>query len=335
MRILLAVILLAAAAWAGYWFIGAQAVERGLRNWLAAREADGWVVSTASLNTAGFPNRFDTTLREVELADPSTGWAWSAPIFQVLALSYRPSHVIAVWPDTQTVATPLQKIDLTSERMRGSVVFADMRAFTLDRATVEFTAVVAQSSADWRAGLGSGQLALRRTPAAVNSYDLSLQAADFAPPESLVTGLLARSTLIGDTVQRLALDASVVFDAPWDRRAIEERRPQPRQIDLRLARASWGELDLRIAGTLDVAEDGVPTGSLTVKATNWREMLALAQAAGLVPERLAPLLEGGLAQMARMTGNPDTLDVPLRFDGGRVSLGGVLPLGPAPRLVLR
>jgi hypothetical protein len=334
MRILLAVILLAALGWAAYWFIGARAVERGLTNWFEMRADEGWVVGTGSVNTIGFPNRFDTTIRDIDLADPDTGWAWSAPFFQILALSYRPHHVIAVWPERQTIATPFQTITMTSNALRGSVVFAGGTMLRLDRATVEFTDVGLASTRDWRAVLAEGQLALRQTPATGNSYDLMFSSRDMTLPRS-VTGLLARSDLVGDTVQHLSLDASVVFDAQWDRRAIEVRRPQPREIDLRLARATWGELDLMIAGQLTVDDVGMPTGNLTVKATNWREMLALARAAGVLSDRVAPLLEGGLARMARLSGNPGTLDVPLRFERGRVSLGGVLPLGPAPRLVLR
>jgi hypothetical protein len=335
MRILLAVILVAAAAWAGYWFLGAQAIERGLRGWLDARAAEGWVVSVDRVNTAGFPNRFDTTLDAVELADPATGWAWRAPFFQTLALSYRPNHMIAVWPDTQTLATPLQRMDIASDRIRGSLVFAGGRAFTLDRATVEMSAVTVASDSGWRAAMADSQLALRRTPArAGHSYDVAFEATDLALPDGLAARL-GQGANVGDVVQRLSVEAQVEFDAPWDRRAIEDRRPQPRRIDLSLARASWGGLDLRVAGTVDVDATGVPTGSVTIKATNWREMLAMAQAAGMVPDNLARLLEGGLAQMARMNGNPDTLDVPLRFAEGRVSLGGLLPLGPAPRLVLR
>ncbi|MGS4944324.1 DUF2125 domain-containing protein [Meridianimarinicoccus sp. RP-17] len=335
MRILLAVILVAAVAWAGYWFLGAQAVERGLRGWLDARTAEGWVVSVERLETAGFPNRFDTTLTGVELADPATGWAWQAPFFQTLALSYRPNHVIAVWPDSQTLATPLQRMDIGSDRMRGSLVFAGGTAFTLDRATVEMSAVTLESNAGWQAAMADNQLALRRTPAkAGHSYDIAFDATDLALPDGLAARL-GQGANVGDVVQRLSMEAQVEFDAPWDRRAIEDRRPQPTRIDLTLARASWGGLDLRLAGTLDVDTAGVPTGSVTIKATNWREMLDMATAAGLVPANLARLLEGGLAQMARMNGNPDTLDVPLRFAEGRVSLGGLLPLGPAPRLVLR
>lgn len=335
MRILLAVILVAATAWSGYWFLGAQAIDRGLRGWLDARVADGWVVSVDGLRTAGFPNRFDTTLDRVELADPATGWAWQAPFFQVLALSYRPQHMIAVWPDRQTLATPLQRIDIASDPMRGSLVFAGGTAFTLDRATIAASRVALVSSAGWQASMADSQLALRRTPArAGHSYDIAVTATDLALPDG-VAARLGQGAKVGDTIQRLNIDAQVTFDAPWDRRAIEQRRPQPRRIDLTLARASWGGLDLRIAGALDVDDAGIPSGSITVKATNWREMLEMAQAAGLIPVNLARLVEGGLAQIARMNGNPDTLDVPLRFAGGRISLGGVLPLGPAPRLVLR
>lgn len=334
MRIILAVILLAALGWSGYWFFGSNAVERSLRSWLDARAAEGWVVSEEKIRTIGFPNRFDTTIYGLELADPETGWAWTAPFFQILALSYRPNHIIAVWPDRQSIATPYQTISVTSDTLRGSVAFANGAALTLDHAIIEFSGIGLASTLDWRAALSGGQLALRQTPGTEFSYDIAFSARDMTLPRE-VTGLLANSDLVGNVMQQVSLDASVLFDATWDRRAIEERRPQPREIDLRLASVTWGELDLKIAGELSVDADGIPTGSMTVKATNWREMLALARAAGVVSERLAPLLEGGLAQMARLNGNPATLDVPLRFDRGRISLGGVLPLGPAPRLVLR
>jgi hypothetical protein len=335
MRILLAVIVVVAAAWAGYWFLGAQAIERGLRGWLDARAQEGWVVSVARVDTTGFPNRFDTTLETIELADPATGWAWQAPFFQTLALSYRPNHVIAVWPDRQTLATPLQRMEIGSDRMRGSLVFAGGSDFALDRATIEASGVAIESTDGWRAAMADSQFALRRTPAkAGHSYDIAFDASDIVLPDGFAARL-GQSANVGDVVQRLSVEAQVEFDSPWDRRAIEDRRPQPRRIDLSLARASWGGLDLRVAGELDVDAAGVPSGSVTIKATNWREMLAMAQAAGLVPANLARLLEGGLTQLARMNGNPDTLDVPLRFADGRISLGGLLPLGPAPRLVLR
>lgn len=71
-----------------------------------------------------------------------------------------------------------------------------------------------------------------------------------------------------------------------------------------------------------------------MKATNWREMLELAVGAGLIPEGLAPTVERGLEVLAGMSGSPETLDAPLSFRNGYVAFGPI-PLGPAPRFVLR
>jgi hypothetical protein len=63
-------------------------------------------------------------------------------------------------------------------------------------------------------------------------------------------------------------------------------------------------------------------------------MIAVAQAAGALPESLAPTVEKSLGLLARMNGNRKTLDIPLNFSGGRVRLGPI-PLGPAPVLRLQ
>jgi len=335
MRILLAIIVLAALGWSGYWLFGKLAMERGLRGWLEARAAEGWAVHYRDLTTRGFPNRFDTTLRGLELADPGTGVAWTAPVFQILALSYRPHHVILAWPDEQRLATPRQKIDIDAAEMRGSAVFEPRPALPLDRAVVEFDTVALASDAGWQTRMGSGQLALRRvTGRSAPAYDLALDAQEVSLPSGLAR-LLVEQGLVRERLERLTVDAGVVFDRPWDRRAVEDRRPQPREIDLRLARAEWGGLELRLAGQLDVAPGGIPEGTITVQAQNWREILRLAEASGAVPAQLVPMLEGGLERLASLSGNPTRLQVPLRFSGGRMSLGGIVPLGRAPRLELR
>ena len=101
MRLLLAVIVIAALGWSAYWVIGQRGLEQGLADWFEARRAEGWVAETSDLRVRGFPNRFDTGFSDLLLADPETGLAWEAPYFQLSALSYRPNHVIAVWPEEQ------------------------------------------------------------------------------------------------------------------------------------------------------------------------------------------------------------------------------------------
>lgn len=334
MRIILAVIILATVAWCGYWVIGARSIEASVGRWIEERAQDGWVVSNSGILTGGFPYRFDTSISDLELADPDSGLAWSAPLFQILALSYQPGHVIAFWPDRQMVATPDQKITVTSANMRGSLSFANMNDLLLDRATIEFDTVGLASTLGWNAALDHGQLALRRSPGAENGYDIAFETRNLTVPGAVSETLVQRG-LASDRIEALTLSATVFFDAPWDRAAIEDRRPQPRHVKLDLAQLSWGQLDLKLAGTLDIDDTGIPSGEITVKATNWHDMLDLARQTGFVPEAIYPLVESGLKALARLSGNPKTIDAPLRFRNGQILLGGLLPLGPAPRLLLR
>lgn len=333
MRILLAIILAAALGWSGYWYWGQRSVENSLENWFAARQAEGWLVEVGGIETIGFPNRFDTTLSELELADPETGWAWSAPFLKIFALSYRPNHIIVAWPDTQSVATPLQTTTVTSDNMRGSVKFRPGIALELDHATIEFDNVGLMSTLDWQMSAKSGQLAVRRTPVSdAYSYDFAINTQEVVLPSRLSDMVRQDGESRFGT---LDLRATVVFDAPWDRSSIEERRPQPTKIEIDNIEASLDQLKLRLAGDLDIDENGTPSGEIAIKAENWREILALAEAAGAVPQAFAPMLESALQMVARMSGNPDTIDVPLTFRDGRISLAGIVPLGPTPVMRLR
>jgi hypothetical protein len=331
-RALTVAVLVAAVGWSAYWFVGARLLDRGVEAWLEDRRVEGWVAEAAETRVRGFPNRFDLTLTEPQFADPETDLAWAAPFFQVLMLSYRPSHVIAVWPGTQTVSTPFERIEVTSDDFRGSLRLDALSSLALEDATFVAEGVGLAAGSGWQAGLGTGRLAMRRVPATEATYEVGVEALDLEPAEAARRGV-DRAGALPETIETLRLDAEVAFTAPWDRAAIEVARPQPTAIDLRELRATWGRLDFRAAGELAVAPDGVPTGEIAVKAVNWREMLAVGVASGSVPESLAEPLERGLSALAGASGSPDTLDVSLTFRDGRVFYGFV-PLGPAPRLRL-
>lgn len=335
MRFLLGAILIAAAAWAGYWFVGAGAARMAFEGWFEARRADGWQAEYRELDIAGFPNRFDAGFDAIALADPDTGLAWEAPYFQVLALSYRPNHVIAVWPREQLFATPLGKYRVESGDMRASLVLDPGTTLRLDRATLTAEAlVVTPQGDDTPFSAEALTLAAEQVPADnAASYRLGLAAEGLTPSLDWQRKVDPDGTL-PDSLGAVRADLQITFDKPWDRFAIEEARPQPRLIRLKLAEATWGQLALQAAGEVQVDGAGQPTGTITVKAKNWREILQLARNSGRLGPGMADTVEDGLGMIARLSGNPDTLDIPLDFAEGRIWLGPV-PLGPAPVLRLR
>ncbi|WP_317055837.1 MULTISPECIES: DUF2125 domain-containing protein [Roseovarius] len=334
MRALLTVIVIAALAWSIYWAVGSTGVNTAFNTWFEDRRSEGWVAEVSALETKGFPNRFDTTFSDVSLADPETGLAWEAPFFQIFALSYKPNHVIAVWPNEQRIATPLAKYDLASEDMRASLVTQAATTLPLDRLTLTAEALsVLEEGAREPTRAKALTLAVERQSVAENSYRLGFKADGFSPALDWRVQIDPNGTL-PDTLDALSADLTVDFDAPWDINAIQTARPQPRKINLRLAEARWGQLELQAAGEMTVDAAGIPEGEITIKARNWRDILKLAVETGAIPEGFAGSLEDGLSLMSQLAGNPKTLDIPLGLRGGRVLLGPV-PIGPAPRLVLR
>lgn len=332
MRAVLGIVIVAVLAWCGYWALGARSSEAAFDRWLEERRAEGWQAE-AEVVTGGFPYRFDTTMRQVALADPGTGLAWSAPEFQLLALAYQPNHWIAIWPQTQRLSTPFGKIEVTSSQMQASLVVDPGPDLVVRRANFAAADMGLVSSDGWTAALGNGVLAAERPETDPLAQHLGLRAVGFRLSEPWKRRLDPAGALPG-VIEALTVDATVAFDRPWDRFALEDRRPQPRRIDLTLAEAKWGRLELKLAGAVDVDEAGFPIGEITVKAVNWREILDVAIASGAFPEGLRGMATTALEALAGASGNRNTLDVPLTFRNGRTFLGP-LPIGAAPNLSIR
>lgn len=331
MRFLLAIVILAALGWSGWWYLHATAREAAVTDWLAARRGDGWVAEAAGVRVTGYPNRLDTVVTGLDIADPDSGWAWRAPRFQILSLSYQPHHVIAVWPGEQVIATPLDTVRVTSNRMRGSVVFEPNTRLALDRSTIEMDAMALQGGG-WRASVGAAILATRRgrDDAQPFAHDIGFNAEALVLPEVWRSGI-DRAGALPDAIDSLTLDATLVFDRAWDRPAIETENPALQQLRIRDAGLTWGRLDLRARGDLVADAQGFAEGALDLRARNWREMLDIAEEAGAIGGALAGALRAGLSLMARLSGDGETIDVTLEFRDGAARLGPI-PLGDAPRL---
>ena len=332
MKRLLVVIIIGAALWSGYWVVASQGAKAGFEAWFDARRAEGWQAEFASLEVNGFPNRVDSTFEAPVLADPDTGLAWEAPFFQIFALTYKPNHIIAVWPKSQRFLTPGAKYDIASENMRASLVMAPETRLALERANLVAEAM-AISQGDATSTLDGMQLAISRLDGATQEYRLAVNVDGLMP--SLPAGVTLRT---GGTLPRqldaLRADLSVKFTRPWDLSALEQNRPQPTRIKLKLAEAKWGALELALAGTLIINEAGRPSGRMTVKARNWRDILVIGRQMGWLPESWLGPVEQTLSLAAQLSGNSETLDLPLDFKDGAMAFGPI-PLGPAPVIRLR
>ncbi|MEO0380260.1 MAG: DUF2125 domain-containing protein [Pseudomonadota bacterium] len=332
MRKLLIAVVFMGAVWSAWWWAASSALQGGITTWFDARVADGWQAELGDISGGGFPFELRASLSDIAVADPDAGLAMQTDDLIVIAPAYWPGDVTLLLDEGPILlASPLGRSTLTMQD--GTMALNLHPGTALELEKLGWTSGAWQLQDDAGTQIEAETLALTMTQTTAATYDFNAQASALAPGEPTRARLRLPDTF-PRAFDSLMLHATVTFDRPWDRRALSTARPQPRQIRLHLAEAKWGDLNLNFAADLSVDSAGVPDGNVSIQAENWRAMLDLAQASGTLPEALRGRAENVLQVLAGASGNPDTLDVDLTLRDGGIFLG-FLPIGPAPRLILR
>lgn len=331
LKTLIGVIALILAGWAGWWYYAAGAEKSAVQNWMEKRRAAGWRAEAADISVLGFPNRLDLKITEPALADPESGWSWSAPWFEVAHVIWQPTLLIAIWPPEQSIGTPLGRAALRSDQMRASIRTRTSTNLTLERASFEAERP-GLTGDGWAAGAERAALHIQAAPEAgpENAYRFRADVPGLRLPEFLRKQADPTGALPPE-IERVTLDGRAAFTRPLDRHGFEGEKPQFTHISLTEGAISWGRLTLNASGAVKADANGYAEGAIDITATNWREMLDTAAAAGAINRQLAETLKSGLGFLAAITGG-DLLSVTLKFSGGRARIGPV-PVGAAPRLI--
>ncbi len=329
LKILVALVVL----WSAWWLFAGYGTRAAVSGWFDEQRARGWQAEYADIATRGYPIRHQTRLTHPVLADPATGVAWRADWLTLESPAAQPGKQALRFPETaQRISYFDQTFELVASDMRAGLHVNPAAAFELSDLAFQSGAwAIADGSGPLMTG-DSAELSMTQHSEARDTYDIRGDVPRLTLAQN-ARGAVQASTL-PDQIETLTLKMTVQFARPWDMSAITENRPQPRMITLDLAELRWGKLQLLSAGRLEIDGGGVPTGTLTVKAENWREMLAIATQTGALPAELAGAAENTLKALSRLGGNPNALDVKLTFKKGRV-YSGILPLGPSPRIILR
>lgn len=328
-RMMIAVLSLAVALWSGYWYVASSAKFRVIDGWLAERRAAGWVAEYADFRVRGYPSRFDSRFRDLRLRAPRSGLGWEAPEFKIIALTYRPNHIVAAFADAQKLFLRGETVDVTSRDMFASVVFEPDTKLAVSRIRLSAEALHLAGGSGWRAGAESILLATRQNTGTAFAHDMVLDAKGVTPTRA-IRRVLDPTGNLPEAIDRLLIDLTLGFTRPWDRVAIETGAPEVTFIDLSRVTLAWGPLGLKATGRLDVAPSGIISGKVELELLQWRELLSLLSRAGLIDSATARRIEQGLALLTAGAEDPDSLKVPLLLAEGRMSLGPVA-LGPAPR----
>lgn len=332
-RVMAGLLVALAAAWAGWWVVGSTWRTTALETWLVQRRAAGWTAEAASIRTGGFPNRFDTRIVDLQLANPEDGWAWEVPFVDILTLSWDPTAAIVALPPRQEITLPAGRARLDAQPFRASVRADASPSLPLASFSGEAEGVRVAVDDNWFATAARVSAHLRRLDPRAdpdNAYAVYAEALAIELPESL-RALVDPRSVLPPVADRLSVDARVTLDAPLDRSALERETPQVQTIGLDRATVHWGPIMLQASGTVSADANGFAEGRLTVTAENWPALLQALVRGGLIGRDLSRTLEFALGFLERPGPSGPILQVPVRF-ADRVTMVGPVAVGAAPRL---
>lgn len=329
MRKLIVIAVVLATLYGGYWFVGRSQIQQVLTDTLQQVDAGPADLTYTSLKTRGFPSRFDTTITDLEFTDATTGAIWTAPFFQLFALSYAPNEVIAVFPPEQTLALNGTVFTLFTNDMRASGKVRPNAALAFQTATIEADNPRIRSQDGAELAMANLLAAMRLTPDTTQTYDVFLEARSIVLPED-IRRLVDPGNLQPPLIQSLRFDSDVTLNAP-----IELNAPDtPHQIEtlaITEFSVSWGEISLSAIGDVTPDANGEANGSLSVTMRNWEQALDLAISSGTVNADRRFLFVEIAKNLDETPHIDDTLTMTISVTDGVMRLGGI-NLGPAPLL---
>lgn len=332
-RFAVKLLVIVALIWGVWWYVATGSMQSSMNAWLQERRAEGWQADTRGLTRAGFPLRIGSAVDGLTLDDPETQSSLFVPQLTLSTPIYWPGHATVRLPaEPVTLTTPQWILTLTTGGAEAALRLYPGPSLQLE--------AMHGNASDVTLDLVEGRLLSVKDLSTViqqsdspQTYDIDFVGTEFAPG-SLIREALRLPDAWPDAFETLLADMTVSFGRPWDRSALEDSRPQPRAVKVDRVEAIWADLRISLTAELQVAEGGVLSGRLKVKAENWQRMLDLATASGALSPQARPQIESGITLLSGLSGSSDALDLDITIENGRMRMG-FIPLGTAPRLILR
>lgn len=326
-RILIALVVALSAIWSGYWLYGSRVHRDMIVGGLEQARGNGWGISYSEVDLNGFPNRFDTTISDLRVAHPAGTYSWEGDALRLATLSYRPDHIIAIFPERHRLGLGNAAYNIRSSDMRASVEFGGTSETALQQLILETTDLAVEGRGGWNAAAGRAIVAIRASESEPASTDLALSIGN----AQLAGGTGTLQAMEIEALESASAEAVLKLNRPLGPAMCFDGIARTTGLENIRISAAWGGIRLDASGNLEFDMLGRPSGDLDISVSNWRELLAVTAESGAVPPAQAQSLEFALGLLAMLSADPDTLDARIEFANGIATLAGVA-LFEAPRM---
>lgn len=344
--IVLAILGLGAAGYAGFWFYAAGEMRENFERWAEERRAEGFEVSYDGLAIVGFPFRLAAMFAKPRLAAPHSPnrwngqWTWRGARVAAWAWPWRLRRARVAMAGPQTLEFTPQ-----GETVPTRITFADATGLVgfdsvgqIEGARLRIVAIDVVGGV-WRGTrikeLVGTYLRLARGAEAPAGNDARRAEAEFglaADGVELGSGIQAP---LGPRIDRLAAEATIigVIGPGPVKAALAAWRDAGGTIEVKRISLRWAALRLDAAGTVALDAELRPIGALKARVKGFNETLDALTASRLVKSAEAKIAKVVLGLMAKISaGGGREIEVPLTAQDGML-YAGPIALMVMPRIV--
>jgi hypothetical protein len=323
----LAVLVVLAACWCGFWFYAAQDIETRLAAWAAAQRAQGLTAEYASVTVSGFPLSWHTRVMAPAMSGAgATRWEWRGEEITAEIRPWALHDVPVTFPGVHRVSAGTggvaETLAIRAARPDGRVQLASdgrLANLTLDIGDAEVRRPPDPGlSTVKRARLSLSPHRIADATYRNDTLDLTLDLDTVTVPEPPRYAL-------GPTIAAARVDLSVKGSLPpgplGD--SVAAWRDAGGVVEINRLALRWGTLDMDGDGTVTLDAENRPLGASTVRIRGYTETVDALTAAGAMRPRDAGALKIALNLFARQNGSgPRELTVPITAQDGKLFVAG-------------
>ena len=302
MRLLLIITSLLALIWSSYWIVFSVKLKSEVSDFIKSHNSDQWLVEYSDLSIKGFPNRFDITLNKLYIRNNDLSVTWLLPYFQILSLSYKPNHLILVFPNTQTLENGNNKIIFNTTDMLASLSFMDYKFSELDQFILSIEK--SELKGPKRKILNTTVLnfAVKQNKTRNGNYHLGFRGND------IQLNLTEKNNF------------NFIFDVEMALKELNgltnKKMPKISTVDIKALNLSSPNFNINGNGKASFNDNIIKDGVLNIQAKNWGSFFNT-----FFPE--SAKLRMGLNLIAPVTQNDKTLHFSLKVENGNIYLGPI------------
>jgi len=316
--------------WSGYWVIGAYKTEKTLLETLEKYKTLGWTIQFTKLKVRGFPNRFDITIENLNIISPEGNIGWFAPYFQILSLSYKPNHLIAIWPKEHELKIANNLVSFRNKKMQSSLIFKDLMFSEIDQIVLTAEDLQLLSSEKIVFNTNALNVALREDQLFDGAYEIGISAKNFFLPS--FTSM--NSDPLGTTPLTLGLSVKVHLNRKSNFSANKHQNLRLNEININQADLTSNLLAVKLKGNIDLNQTGTPSGHIDIQIENLRELILLASNIKLLASYDLEEIIKGLDFISKLSGEPKSLEFNIKIKEGKMFIGPI-PVGQIPNIILQ